>query len=742
MPSIYYVSSTGSNTNTGLSLATTLLTIQAAITKAVTGDTIYVGSAVYNEALTINQSGISILPLPNNLPIIDGGSSLPNVDNGSLVTINGDNNLFTGFEVRNANTSLSHVGGSGIQVLGTNNTITHNTVHDISNQAILVNGDNNIVEFNTIFNACLVNATQSLLNGWPSGIAVGKNESASALIPHICSGTIIRNNTVYNNWGEGIKVYQVDSCLVDSNTTYDNWTDNILLANGTNSIIRNNLVYSSTGFTTPTLNNVPISLSLNDESGVIYPSDGNKVFNNFLLNCDLNLFKYAIHGTSGLSNSTIAFNTVVNGNLVIGYGETIRNYNSSIVNNIFNGSSNMVPSNSGLTFETNCWANRPENCINSGDIIADPVLNLTGLTTPGGLTANYFKLLSNSPAISAGTVISSILTDYFGTMRNNPPTIGGYEYVASIILPPPAPIPYDPTGTLSSNLISNENHINLVSAAIFPADGPFFDTTMVVTGTMLNSDVSVPLQLYVDYIFSPLYSQVSTLIGSPIFSYIVLINPLQWSSIKLNYRAVGCANDSVLQQQIIALGNFDRLSYSIWTSLPGDTVVNEDNLTPDIMTNGKTLFLLANMIQKVSRESGLPGELIQTLVNEVTLVQDQLATLKATMDSWNTTVQQSGILTGAPGFSLTQVGGNTDIGLPNGVSLQIFTFTAVANVSNYVQVYPTPFATKVFGVFTQIPSSTNSLTQNISISPNTHTNFTYSNNTLVPLTVTVLAIGI
>ena len=742
MPKIYYVSPAGSNLNTGLSLATTLLTIQAAINKAVTGDTIYVGSAVYNETLIIIQSGISILPLPNNLPVIDGGSSLPNVDNGSLVTINGNNNLFTGFEIRNANTSLSHVGGSGILVLGTNNTITHNTVHDISNQGILVNGDDNIIEFNTIFNACLVNATQTLLSGWTSGISVGKNESITAIIPHICSGAIIRNNTVYNNWGEGIKVYQADSCLVDLNTTYDNWTSNIFLANSTNSIIRNNLIYTSTGSAIPTKDNSPISLSLNDEAGIVYPSNGNKVFNNFLLNCDLNLFKYQIPQISGLHNSSITFNTIINGNLVIGSAEGIQNVGSTIVNNIFNGSSNIVLSHQGLTFETNCWANRPAAAISSGDILTDPVFNLTGLTAPGGLTANYFKVLSNSPVISAGTVVTAITTDYFGTTRNDPPTIGGYEYVASIILPPSAPIPYDPTGTLSSNLISNENHINLVSAAIFPADGPFFDTSMVVTGTLLNSNVSVPLQLYVDYVFSPLYSQVSTLIGSPVFSYIVLTNPLQWSSIKLNYRAVGCANDSVLQQQIIALGNFDRLSYNIWISLTGDTAVNEDSLTPDIMTNGKTLFLLANMIQKVSRESGLPGELIQTLLNEVTLVQDQLSTLKATMDSWNTTVQQSGILNGAPGFSLTQVGGNADLVLPTGTSIQVFTFTALANVTNHVQVYPTAFATKAFGVFLQMPASANALTQNVSISPNTHTDFTYSNHTLVPLTVTVLAIGI
>jgi hypothetical protein len=57
---IYYVSPTGIDTNNGTSIASSLRTIKAALTKAVSGDTVYLMTGTYEEYVTITKSGITL----------------------------------------------------------------------------------------------------------------------------------------------------------------------------------------------------------------------------------------------------------------------------------------------------------------------------------------------------------------------------------------------------------------------------------------------------------------------------------------------------------------------------------------------------------------------------------------------------------------------------------------------------------------------------------------------------------
>ncbi|MGZ3745582.1 MAG: DUF1565 domain-containing protein, partial [Pseudobdellovibrionaceae bacterium] len=126
----YYVSPSGNDSSSGTSLSSPLKTIRQALSMArANGDIIYVATGTYTETVYISQSGITLSASPNNTPVIDGGTTLPSGDWGSLLSVAGNNNIVSGFEIKNSNITGAHVGGYGIQVGGHNNTISKMNVH-------------------------------------------------------------------------------------------------------------------------------------------------------------------------------------------------------------------------------------------------------------------------------------------------------------------------------------------------------------------------------------------------------------------------------------------------------------------------------------------------------------------------------------------------------------------------------------------------------------------------------------
>ena len=59
----YYVSTNGSNSNSGTSLASPFLTIQQAANVAQAGDNVYVRGGTYRETVTVANSGTSSAPI-------------------------------------------------------------------------------------------------------------------------------------------------------------------------------------------------------------------------------------------------------------------------------------------------------------------------------------------------------------------------------------------------------------------------------------------------------------------------------------------------------------------------------------------------------------------------------------------------------------------------------------------------------------------------------------------------------
>ncbi|MDD5268875.1 MAG: right-handed parallel beta-helix repeat-containing protein [Methylococcales bacterium] len=430
----YYVSPTGNDTNSGTSLSAPVRTIKNALSKAkLSGDTIYMLTGTYAEAIWIGSSGITLTAYPNNTPVIDGGTTLPGSSSASLLGIGGDYNTVSGFEIKNSNILGNYVNGIGIFVRGNHNTISNMKVHDTWSNGIIIHGDYGIVE-NSIVQDTVLRNYNGVGGGWDSGLSVARNPSASALIPGIASYGILRHNIVHNNWGEGLSCYEADHCTIEDNVIYNNWALNLYLSDITNSLVQRNIIYISSPQVIPNRGNMSFGLAMADEVSTVPRSANNTVINNFIYNAIFQAFSWTLVPNSGLKNVLIANNTIVDGGLFTGNGgsQSIVNTNSRIQNNIITGNNSKVPSNSGITFSNNNWSTTPPLAASSTDVVGDPQIARTGTTTQGTLIPDYFKISSeSSPVIDAALPINKVTKDFFQVVRGTYPDIGGHEFVSN-----------------------------------------------------------------------------------------------------------------------------------------------------------------------------------------------------------------------------------------------------------------------------------------------------------------------
>lgn len=447
----YYVSTSGSDNNTGTDISTPVRTINKALNKAgASGDIVYVMTGTYSEAVTISQSGITLSAYPNNNPVIDGGTTLPNVDWGALIEVKGNNNKISGFEIKNSNINGARAGGRGIHLSGHHNTVSKVNVHHIWNVGILAAGDYSIVEDSKIWQAVRGNSnnTGQTTSGWATGLSAARNTSSAAIKPGINSYSILRRNTVYNNWGEGLSCYEADHCTLEDNVVYDNWTNNLYVSDTTNSLVQRNMIYVSSNPAINFRSSDHTGITLADEVSSIPRSANNTIINNFIYNADFGAFYWTLVDNSGLKNVTIANNTIVDGGLLTGSGGKVVNSSSQIRNNIIVGNHSSIPSNSGISFSNNNWTVTPPSAASSSsNVVADPQLARSGTTTSGTLTPAYFKISSSSPLINVAMTLNNVPNDFFQVSRGSSPDIGGYEYQSSST---PTPTPTSDTAAPSA----------------------------------------------------------------------------------------------------------------------------------------------------------------------------------------------------------------------------------------------------------------------------------------------------
>ncbi len=412
----YYVATNGSDNNPGTQ-DQPFATLAQAAKKVADGDTVIVRGGTYylNSPVWIENSGtasahIVFQSYTGEKVILDGSNSPANKD---LVVITGQYIDFKNFEMRQSH----HIGVSiwgGMHVR-----IQNNIIHDTSIDGIYVGSTDTdvLVNGNTVYNTNLLYSSSHGTGGWGSAINANGN------------GRIrVTANNVYNNYGEGI-AFRGSGALISGNTVHDNFSVEIYLNNATNSTVQKNLIYTTnnSNFYRNGQPSAGIQLANEDNSNLL---NNNKILNNVVLGGAEGLAYFSNYGFGGgLKNTVIANNTfyTATGTMLV-IEQDAGHTNTVIANNIFyqtgSGAMSEVAANSGLSFQNNCWyGGSAGSAAGSGDMSADPLL-----VNPGSTLASDYKLQPGSPAIHAGSTVSQVSDDFFGTPRpQGQYDIGAYQ---------------------------------------------------------------------------------------------------------------------------------------------------------------------------------------------------------------------------------------------------------------------------------------------------------------------------
>ncbi len=476
---VYYVRKTGDDGNSGLSPDMPLLSISEAISKANAGDVIYVGAGTYQESLEISKSGsdsdlISLIADTNGNYTKDQGEVVIQGTGNHTLEIDSNNYIkIFGFRIKEASSS-----------------------------AIFINGANNIFFSNNIVESADGDAfeIQSSTNVEIKGGQVISNNSG--IYFNNCSNCLVKNNSISQNQGYGIKAENSQGLEISFNSISSNSGNGIELYSSSNASILNNSLVSNSGAgikffsfsDSECRNNI---LASNDLEGVFLDNSSNILVKNNLIYSNK---KSGIKSTNnstilGLSNNTITKNSedgilaessqqitiednIISNNSGIGVSAISCTSTESDYNNVFNNSSQY----SGIL--------AGENSTNTDPLFAD-------------LAGNNFHLSENSSCFDIGsdTSLNSGLSAY-STKQDNSLDSGvldlGYHYYLGLY-PENEETP-NPFGIAISNVNfkmmgtkktigkdSSENYIYKVS------------TSSTTDG---NGYLSMPLAENEEYVFS------------------------------------------------------------------------------------------------------------------------------------------------------------------------------------------------------------------------------------------------
>jgi uncharacterized protein (TIGR03437 family) len=409
----YYVSGTGSDSNSGLSESAPFLTIQAAANLTLPGDVVYVMNGVYTTCagctvLDITRTGmadawIAYRAYPGHQPQIYAGAAW------NAVEIHG---------------GASYIEISGLQVQG------------------------------NLLNVTLAQCTAQALESTPdpacngNGIDIDGRQDGTNKPHHI----LIAGNQIYDCPGGGIGVEEADYVTIQDNFVHENaWYSrygnsgisvfeswNYDLGPAPHTIVQRNRVfdnrslvpYGDTGKPTDG-DGIIIDTSRNNQPG---SDDIGAYLGGFLVQNNLSVN----NGGGGLlayQSDNIAFvnNTVYGNGLVVAYADVFINQSgtvnvwNNVVESAATGTAVNVYGSTAVQFDYNIYWNGPVNATpGPHDITADPEFNVLG-TDPA---TSDFHTLAGSPAVHSGNLAVAPPDDLEGLARPQQPGAvnrGAYE---------------------------------------------------------------------------------------------------------------------------------------------------------------------------------------------------------------------------------------------------------------------------------------------------------------------------
>lgn len=427
---VYYVSNGGNDNADGLSDATAWATVGKVNSFAfASGDDVYFNSndswggqqlmidwgGTANDRVTIGayymDGGNEVVGVSGNKPVIDGNDAVPG-EYAALVQVQASD--YTDIE----NLRVINSEGRGVAVsFSSNNRVSNVETYNTYREGIISwRSDTGIFEDNDVSEASRV---------WPEFCGLPENSCSwpGALViasggPNLLSfGNIVRRNVVYENYGEGIGLYQGPyNNIVEDNILYANRAVQIYVDASYDNIIRNNLVYGTTDPTYWRAGFPGIGIEINDETGQGFAlSENNKIYNNVVAYSRTGISIATSYSDSVFRDSDIYNNTFIDNLIGIDSRGNGPWQNSFVRNNIIwaiSGDAELYggrDNHFGLTFENNNWSSPPPvGGAGVGDVIGVPnISKTTGWRSMvgGDLTYQDFALTSSSPGIDQGMTV-------------------------------------------------------------------------------------------------------------------------------------------------------------------------------------------------------------------------------------------------------------------------------------------------------------------------------------------------
>ena len=392
---VYYVSATGSDSNPGTEAAP-FRTFARALSVMEPGDTLLIFGGTYSTPLIVSQCGaasapLRIAPVAGQRVILDMQRTA-----AEAVVLAGSDLVVEGLEATNAREV-------GVRVEGQHITLRGMTIHNTHDHGIEINGQHVIVEDSTIFLSNLINQDGSA-EGWGSGLKVSVGGQ----------DIILRRNTVYHNWGEGIAVTRGVSVVVEDNTVYDNWAVNLYVDNSRDVVVDGNFITCTPGSEFGT----PIGIALGEE---VYSGWGAQLANVTLRN---NIVGYCRNGVTFFGSDvgeSVLRSVIIAHNTIVGTTHTpiwLQNDSAQGGTLVANNLLQRAGGGTGLYIQTTAGVASSNN-LTSGD----PRF----ATTPGS-TPDSYRLGAGSAAIDAGVVVPGASLDFSNRPRDSRPDIGAWEY--------------------------------------------------------------------------------------------------------------------------------------------------------------------------------------------------------------------------------------------------------------------------------------------------------------------------
>jgi parallel beta-helix repeat protein len=240
----------------------------------------------------------------------------------------------------------------------------------------------------------------------------------------------ILDNTVENNWGEGIDMIgSGGGHRVAGNILHNDYSVGIYIDHSQNNVVEGNYVTNDqiTPFNRADIR-VNEGIAIADETGTAATGSTNNIIRNNVTAYVSEGFRYGAYGLGlGLQNTQIINNTfagfVVAGIQIDDGASSPGNLvaNNIVVSNVSGAQAAGAPSS--VMFSHNLWSGTTTGIITgAGDVLASPGFAAACVDAP-----SCFELLPGSAAKGKGEPLANDTVDFAGTPRGNPPSIGAYE---------------------------------------------------------------------------------------------------------------------------------------------------------------------------------------------------------------------------------------------------------------------------------------------------------------------------